>query len=324
VPVLAIALLSLLAAPPASPGDDARIRTLRSELARIADDSDGTLGAAIVEVASGASVSLRGTETFPMASVFKLPVAVVVLKRVDAGALSLDETLPVTRGDVRPFGPISDGWKPGLSRTVGELLDDMMVASDNSAVDLLIRKLGGTKAVQAGLASLGLKGIDVDATELEMLFRFRGLSGLPRDLRITPEELKKRTDAVPAAERKKAELAFEKKPSDAATPDALARLLVRLEKRELLSAASTDRLLSAMKRCETGDKRIRAGVPKGSVVFDKTGTIGRSANDVGLVRLPGGRTLAIAVFLKGSYLGEAEREAVSARVAKAAAAAFGP
>jgi beta-lactamase class A len=321
--VLALVLLPLLAAPPAPPAEEAALRTLRSELVRIADDADGTLGVAIVEVASGRSVSSRGAERFPMASVVKLPVAVVVLRRVDAGTLSLDERIPVARGDLRPPGPVLARWTPGLSMTVGELLDDMMVASDNSAVDLLIRRLGGTGAVREGLSALGLAGIDVDATELEMLFRFRGLAGVPSDFRITPEELKKRTDAVPAAERKKAEQAFEKNPVDVATPEALARLLVRLEKRELLSAASTDRLLSAMRRCATGDKRIRAGVPKGSEVFDKTGTIGRCANDVGLVRLPDGRTLAIAVFLKGSYVGEAEREAVSAKVAAAACRAFG-
>ena len=322
--MLALLLSSLLAAPPTTLPDDARLRTLKGELARIADDSDGVLGVSIVEVASGRSVSLGSNEPFPMASVFKLPVAVVVLRRVDAGTLKLDERLPVTRGDLRPPGPVMERWKPGLSLTVGELLDDMMVASDNTAVDLLIRKLGGTKAVQAELSSLGLTGIDVDATELEMLFQFRGLGGLPPDLRITPEELKKRTDAVPAARRKKAEKAFEKKPRNAATPEALARLLVRLEKKELLSPASTERLLSAMRRCTTGDRRIRAGVPSGSEVFDKTGTIGHCVNDVALVRLPGGPTLAISAFLRSSYLGEAEREALIASVARAAAAAFGP
>ncbi len=321
--MLALILLPFLAAPPAAPPDDAQLRTLKGEIARIADDSDGTLGVSIVDVASGRSVSLSGGERSAMASVFKLPVAVVVLRNVDAGSVAIDERIAVTRGDLRPFGPISDGWKPGLSLTVGELLDDMMIASDNSAVDLLIRRVGGTKGVREGLSALGLAGIDVDATELEMLFRFRGIAGVPRDLRITPEELQKKTDAVPEADRKKAGRAFERSPLDAATPDALARLLVRLEKRELLSPASTERLLSAMRRCATGDRRIRAGVPNGSEVWDKTGTIGRCVNDVGLVRLPAGPTLAISVLLKSSYLAGAEREAIVAHVARAAAAAFG-
>ncbi|MFI5180237.1 MAG: class A beta-lactamase [Thermoanaerobaculia bacterium] len=321
--MLAFVLLPLLAAPPATPPDNARIRTLNSEITRIADDSDGTLGVSIVDVVSGRSVSLRGGESFPMASVFKLPVAIALLRRVDAGALTIDQKLPVVRGDVRPYGPVFERWRPGLSLRIGELLDDMMVASDNSAVDLLIRRLGGLRAVREELSALGLSGIDVDATELEMWLLSDGVTENPPDLRMTPEALKARVARVPPADRKKAEQAFEKKPRNTATPDALAHLLVRLEKKELLSPASTERLLAAMRRCATGEHRIRAGVPKGSEVFDKTGTIGRCVNDVALVRLPEGPTLAISVLLRSSYLAEAEREAVLARVARAAARAFG-
>ena len=321
--MLALVLLPLLAAPPAAPPDDARLRTLKEEIVRIADDSDGTLGASIVEVASGRSVSYQGGVRFPMASVFKLPVAVVLFKRVDAGALKLDEKLPIERGDLRPRGPVFERWKPGLSLTIGELLDDMMVASDGSAADLLVRRLGGTKAVREGLSALGLSGIDVNATELEVSLLSSGITEIPESLRMTPEALKERSGKVPAMERKKGEQNFEKKPRNAATPEALSRLLVRLEKKELLTPASTERLLSAMRRCATGDKRIRAGVPSGSEVFDKTGTMGRSVNDVALVRLPGGPTLAISVFLQSSYRGEADREAALAKVARAAAVAFG-
>lgn len=323
MPLLVSALLALLATPPAAAPSDAAAASLRSTILRIADDVDGTVGVSVVHIPSGRSFSYGGAEKFPMASVFKLPVAVVLLSRVDAGALKLDEKLPVTRGDLRPPGPVLERWTPGLSLTVGELLDEMMVASDNSAVDLLIRRLGGTKAVRDGLAALGLSGIDVDATELEMMLRFRGIQGSPVGLRMTPEELKTKTGKVSEAARKKAAARFEKAPLDAATPDALARLLVRLEKRELLSAASADRLLSAMRRCATGDRRIRAGVPKGSEVFDKTGTIGRCMNDVGLVRLPGGPTLAISVLIRSSYVDEKTREALIAEVARAAALAFG-
>jgi len=229
--VLALVLLPLLAAPPAAPPDDARLRTLKEEIVRIADDSDGTLGASIVEVASGRSVSYQGGVRFPMASVFKLPVAVVLLKRVDAGALKLDEKLPIERGDLRPRGPVFERWKPGLSLTIGELLDDMMVASDGSAADLLVRRLGGTKAVREGLSALGLSGIDVNATELEVSLLSSGVTEIPESLRMTPEALKERVGKVPAGKRMKAERAFEKSPRNAATPEALSRLLVRLEKK---------------------------------------------------------------------------------------------
>ncbi len=89
----------------------------------------------------------------------------------------------------------------------------------------------------------------------------------------------------------------------------------------LLSRPSTDRILDAMRRCATGDRRLRAGVPKGTEVLDKTGTVGRCANDAGIVRLPDGTHLAIVVFTRGGRNAGSREEAI-ARVARAAWQAF--
>src|SRR5205085_12018626 len=114
--------------------------------------------------------------------------------------------------------------------------------------------------------------------------------------------------AVPAAARQKAREAWEKDARDTATPAGMARLLVRLAKAELLKKETTDLLLDALRRCKTGDKRIRALLPKDAVVYDKTGTAGRTANDVGLVRLPSGGFVAIVVFVKASEKPQEARE----------------
>ncbi|MGZ6987814.1 MAG: serine hydrolase, partial [Thermoanaerobaculia bacterium] len=90
---------------------------------------------------------------------------------------------------------------------------------------------------------------------------------------------------------------------------------------ELLTRPSTDRIVDAMRRCETGDRRLRAGLPKGTDVFDKTGTVGRCSNDAGIVRLPDGTHLALAVFARGGRDAAARDEAI-ARVASAAWRAF--
>jgi beta-lactamase class A len=312
--VVVPAFFVLLAAPPADPA----MAFLRNEIIRIADEADGVVGVSVVHAPSGKSVSLGGGERFPMASVFKLPVAVVVLKRVDDGKLRLEEALSVVRGDLRPRGPLYGRFKPGMTVTVGQLLDDMMVESDGSSADLLIRRLGGTKTVQDDLKALGLKDIDVSLTELQVSLFESGVKDAPTDLRMTPEQLKKRVGKVPPEAQRRARTAFEKGAWNTATPEALTKLLGRLDKGDLLSRSSTDRLLSAMRRCRTGDARIRAGLPKGTEVLDKTGTIGRSTNDVGLVRLPGGSTLAISVLIRSSYVDGKAREDVIARIAGAA------
>ena len=134
----------------------------------------------------------------------------------------------------------------------------------------------------------------------------------------TLESFRKLVKAVPSARRATARLAFEKDPRDTATPRAMAGLLVRFSKGELLSPASTELLRDALRRCKTGDKRIRALLPPGTPVFDKTGTAARSTNDVGLVRLPDGRELAVAIFVKSSPKPPASRERTIAELARAA------
>ncbi|MGZ5426688.1 MAG: serine hydrolase [Thermoanaerobaculia bacterium] len=123
------------------------------------------------------------------------------------------------------------------------------------------------------------------------------------------------------AAMKKNLAAFESGVENGASPDAIAALLARLFRGELLSRASTDRILGAMRRCTTGDHRLRAGFPKGTNVLDKTGTVGSCSNDAGIVRLPDGTHLAVAVFVRGGTRAAA-REAAIASVARAAWQAF--
>ena len=114
---------------------------------------------------------------------------------------------------------------------------------------------------------------------------------------------------------------FESGRENGANPEAIAALLARLFRGELLSRASTDRILDSMRRCATGDRRLRAGLPKGTEVFDKTGTVRSCSNDAGIVRLPDGTHLALVVFTRGGRDGGARDEAI-ARVARAAWRAF--
>jgi beta-lactamase class A len=117
--------------------------------------------------------------------------------------------------------------------------------------------------------------------------------------------------------------AFERGVENGASPDAIAALLARLFRGELLPGVSTDRILDAMRRCRTGDRRLRAGLPKGSDVLDKTGTVASCSNDAGIVKLPDGTHLAVAVFTRGGRDAAARDETI-ARIARAAWRAFVP
>jgi beta-lactamase class A len=318
---VALALALVARSGPARAADPAA--GLEARLAEIAAASGGTLGVRVLHLESGRAAGLNAAARFPMASVYKLPVAVVVLAKVDAGELSLAQEVEVRPGEHRRTASRIDPWTPGRKVPVGALLDDMMTASGNTACDVLIRVVGGPRAVDGWLGAHGFPGIDVSWTEMMMGAWFAGVAEKVKDGACDHACLDALVAKEPKAGRDAAERAFESDPRNTATPDDLARLLVALKKGELLSATSTGTLLSAMRRNATGDRRIRALLPKGTPVWDKTGTIGRAANDVGLVELPGGKgTLVVVALVKGSEKPYGERERAIARVAKAAYDAF--
>jgi beta-lactamase class A len=229
-----------------------------------------------------------------MASVFKLPVAIAVLDAVEKGTLRLDREVEILEKDRMEVGPIYDEWKPGMRVTVARMVDVMLVDSDNTAADVLVAQLGGPSAVEKALVARGVPGVKVSLDE-------KGLGAA----------MKKDLDAI------------ERGAQNGTSPHAMAALLVRLFRGELLSKASTDRILDSMRRCATSNRRFRASLPKGVEVFDKTGTMRLSSNDVGILTLRDGSHAALAVFTRGGAGAEAREKAI-ASIAKAAWEAGAP
>jgi beta-lactamase class A len=258
------------------------------------------VGLAAVVVETGERVQLAGDERFPMQSVFKLPLALTVLHLVDRGRLPLEEKIKLGPADMRRGrSPLRDQFPQGTTLTVDELLNWMLTQGDNSAADALLRLAGGPAAVTARLRALGIEGVRVDRSEDE----------LARDLE--PLRGQAAFDAYLAG------------PRDQAAPGAMADLLVIVARGRELQPASHERLLRWMMDTQTGLQRIRALLPAGTPVADRTGGgpdfrgVNSCTNDVGLVTLPDGRHLALAVFLKASPRPSDERERVIARLARA-------
>jgi beta-lactamase class A len=280
--------------------------TLSETLAAIAEDAGGRLGVAAVEIGGSRRVHLNGAEAFPMQSVFKLPLGVHVLRLVDEGVLRLDKPVAITPGDMPPRGysPIRDRWPQGVTLTVEELLQAMLVESDNTAADVLLQMTGGPAALTARLRGLGIDGIRADRSERQLGEDLLG--GAPR-----------------ALERYLAD------PRDTATPEAAAALLVKISEGAGLKPDSHARLLRWMTEGTRGAGRIKGRLPAGTAVAHRTGTgptlggVNACTNDIGLVTLPDGRRFAIAVFLKGSRAPEARREDAIARAARAVYDAWG-
>jgi beta-lactamase class A len=275
-------ILAALASPDPAPTD-------RVAAAAHAAEKDGmVVGVSVLHLESGRRISHRGDERFQMASVFKVPVAIAVLDAVEKGKFRLDHEVEILEKDRMEVGPLYDEWKPGMRVTIARMVDVMLVDSDNTAADVLVAQLGGPPAVEKALVARGVPGVKVSLDE-------KGLGAA----------MKKDLDAI------------ERGSQNGATPDAMVALLARLFKGELLSRPSTDRILDSMRRCATSGKRFRAGLPKGAEVFDKTGTMRLSSNDVGILTLPDGTHLVVAAFTRGGR-DAAAREAAIASVARAA------
>jgi len=164
-------------------------------------------------------------------------------------------------------------------RSAAKLMELMITRSDNHATDELLHNLGGPSVIQQWLTFNGVNGIRVDRTIAQLL----------RD----PRDLNDRHDV--------------------ATPMAMVTLLRKIDSGNVLKAESRAVLLELMSRCETGTRRIRALLPAGTRVEDKTGTLNGVTNDVGFITMPDGRRVAVAVFARGGV----ERQRGIAEAARA-------
>jgi beta-lactamase class A len=303
----------------APPAGDLVLEPLGRQVTRLAERLGGRVGAAIVHVESGRTVTLKGAERFSMASVYKLPIAIAVLDRVDGGELNLERKLTVKASDLRPNSPLAERRDAvGSVLSVRELIELMMIYSDNSASDLLLSLAGGGEAVTRRLQTLKITGLRVDRPELELLADGGGVRQLPAASDLTLERFERLLAAVSPAAREEAQRQFQSDPRDTATPEAVGRLLVRLQRGDILKPESNRLLLGIMERCATGAKRIPGNLPSGTTVAHKTGTNPGGYNDAGIVTLPGkAGHLAVAVFVQAPGQPPAERERLIAEIARA-------
>ena len=317
-------LLLLAGAVPALQGQgppDPALRRLEQELEHLASFSGGKIGVGAIHLESGREVYLNRSDRFPMASTYKVPMAVQLLTLVDSGRIRLDSMVALRPSDLHPgSGTITNLLDdPGVSLSLRNYLELMLLISDNSATDVLLRTVGGGTAVTARMRAMGVSGISVDRPTVRLIADAIGVAELPPESALTIQEFSRLARAVTDSARKEAAKQFYRDGRDTATPEGMARLLAKIWRGEALSRGNTDLLLDIMRRCETGPLRLKGLLPPDVVVMHKTGTLNIGvANDVGIITLPhGAGHVALAVFVKESTLDTAAQEKVIANVARA-------
>lgn len=243
----------------------------------------GRLGVALVDDTGTQLRSYRGDERFAMCSTFKLALSAAVLERVEAGEIALDDVIAFGEEDLLDYAPVAREYVADGQITVGEMAEAISTLSDNTAANLLLDAIGGPEAMTAFFRSHG-----DDVTRLD---------------RIEPEL----NENAPGDER------------DTTSPAAMAGLIQRLMFEDALGEPGREQLAAWSVANQTGNDRIRAGIPEGWTVGDKTGNCGNAYNDIGIVWPPGGPAFVLTVYIDRATAERAEIDAAIAEIGELAA-----
>ncbi len=123
-------------------------RLLEQRLASICERAQGSVGVAVIHVETGRAASINGNVALPLYSVFKLPVAITVLKDVEANRLKVDQTVHVTPDEIVPGTPENTAlYRNPVDYTVAQLIEFSISRSDNTSTDKLLQLVGGPRRV---------------------------------------------------------------------------------------------------------------------------------------------------------------------------------
>lgn len=309
----------LIAVAPILSAQTTSLDYLQKEIARLDPLSGGKIGVGVYHIESSRTLYYNENEAFPMASSFKVAIAVQLLRRVEAKELRLDSMITVRPTDLHPgSGTLSNLFDdPGVILSIRNLLELMLLISDNSATDLCLRLAGGAETINKMLKANEIEGQHLDRSTLRLIADYIGVPVVNEDT-MTLASFTQLAEKLTPKQQQKAAEAFSKDRRDTSTPKAMTQLLLKIWQSKVLNIDNTKLLLDIMYRCQTGDTRLKGFLPPGTRVAHKTGTIGGTTNDVGIIALPDNAgNVIISVFVKDSTKEIPEREKIIAHVARA-------
>jgi beta-lactamase class A len=269
----------------------AQLSSVKNALQSISQGKKATVGIAVYDFERGDTLTLYNSIHFPMQSVYKVHLALAVLKKVDAGLLSLDQKIKISKQDLRPgtWSPLQKKFPEGnIELDLRDLLRYTISNSDNNTCDILFRLVGGPPEVNSYIHRLHVKDVHIAATELEMT---KG---------------------------------WEVQYSNWSTPFAATALLYKAYRGHILSDSSLACLDRQLTISENAADRLKGKLPAAARVAHKTGTSDRNeaglraaTNDIGVITTPGGKQYAIAVFVTDSKENDQVNAAMIADISKA-------
>ncbi len=275
-------------------GHSQKIESLLPKIQKITNSKKAIVGVAIQGMEPKDSVSIHGERHFPMQSVFKFHIALVMLSEIDKGNFSLDQKIEIKKSQLLPglWSPLRKKYPDGATLALSEIMEYTVALSDNVGCDALLRLLGGPEVIENYFSKLGFTDYAVKINEETMQNNW--------DLQFlnwtTPKESNKILET------------FYKNTDN------------------LLSKESHEFIWSVMKTTKTGKNRLKGQLPKEAIVAHKTGWSGAhketgitaAVNNIGIVFLPDGTHFTISVFVTESEEDFETNEKIIADIAKVA------
>lgn len=266
--------------------------SLRNKIQQIISTKNAIVGVSIIGNNGKDSVSLNSEKHYPMQSVFKFHIALAVLAQIDKGKFSLNQNIAIPKKDLLPnlYSPLRGDYPNGAILPISKIIEYTVSASDNVGCEVLLRLIGGPKAVEEYFIKKNIKDVSIKVNEEEQQANW--------------------------------DVQFQNWTTPNAANETLRKFY--LNRKKLLSKKSYDFIWKVMRETETGAKRLKGQLPKGTIVAHKTGSSGTNkegitaaVNDIGIVFLPDGRYFFISVFVSNSRENGETNEKIIADIAKA-------
>lgn len=292
----------------------AQMERLRAHLQEMVNAFPGTMGVAVYDIGASKMILINGDKLFPMASAYKIPILVEVFRQAEAGKFSLDDRVELTADDRTLGSGILTLMSPGLKPTIRDLATLMIILSDNEATDILLNKVG-TENVTATMRKFGLNNIRVDRTTFEMIRDYVALiDDGARDKSKQQLMSRPRLDTATPERVAKADAEFAKIMKDVASPHDMARLLEMIVLGKAASEQSCRQMMTILNR-QQFNHRLPRYLPENTGFAHKTGTIGSTTNDAGVMFIRG-NAIAMVVFTMDKRSGRGEVEEQMGRLAR--------
>jgi beta-lactamase class A len=285
--------------------------SLKEVITEEAKGFNGVIGVSVKNLDTGEYAEVNGDMLFPTASVFKVPVIVEFFRQIDNNRIKIEDQTLLREKDKVPGSGILKELSEGMPVSYKDLLSLMMIVSDNTATDIIVKKVG-FENINNTMREFGLNNTKVTKYCRQILFDLVGLNNLELDemtINVFNEATENRYYS--------GSWSLKTKDNNVSTPKEMTRLLELITEGKAASEESCQKILEIMAKCQTGPYRIPKYLPSKEVILQrKTGSLPGIRNDVGIITIKErGKIYIISCFTREAE-NNYEAEEVIARISQ--------